>query len=371
VNNSGQHIGIWMVGPDSAIGWGGSPNYPYQEGAYFGNIIATPWQGYYCNGKDMARGEVPGRLGTPMATNVYVDPYSANGANGNCKQPTGGCTELNQGYTACTDPAPTAPYTTGHKWNHVVTVWRNFESTQMYKICNVYSGKCLGTVNGSSSIEQRTYGGAGTQDWQILQVGTTSNYQVVNVSSGMALGLDINGALIQSKYTGAANQVMPIKYMGGNTGYANLLFSSNNKSGLWVPSSSDGAQVQMSNTLNSDNSRWTFFAVGATSSASTGGSTSSGSSGGTNPCAAFCPSPTVFTTSNYQAGALGTGASCRETTASLSGVNISNISGRTLSINGTAFASDGTISALPPKVNGGYCIQATAGGLSFASYATW
>src|SRR4051812_3826522 len=33
VNNSGQHISIWMVGPDPAIGWTSSPLYPYQEGA--------------------------------------------------------------------------------------------------------------------------------------------------------------------------------------------------------------------------------------------------------------------------------------------------------------------------------------------------
>ena len=73
VNNSGQHISIWLVGPDTGIGWGVSPHFPYQEGAFFGNIFASPWQGYYCAGKDMASGEVPGRLGTPLASNVYVE----------------------------------------------------------------------------------------------------------------------------------------------------------------------------------------------------------------------------------------------------------------------------------------------------------
>jgi hypothetical protein len=369
VNNSGQHISIWMVGPDSTVGWGADADYPYQEGAYFGNIIATPWQGYYCNGKDMASGEVPGRLGTPMSSTVYVDPY---GANGNCQQGTTACTALNQGYAPCNDPAPMAPYTTGHKWNHVITVWRNFEATQMYKICNVYSGKCLGVANGSTSsgasIEQRTYSGTGGQDWQILQV-SSGNYKVVNVASGMAL--DVNGTqLVQRTYSGSASQLLPIKYSPGNKGYANLVLSSNTKSGLWVSSNTDGALVQMSSTLGSDNARWTFMAVGPVSAAPTGGTTS-GSSGGTNPCAAFCSSPTVFTTSNYQAGALGTGAVCRETTASLAGVNFSNIAGRTLTVNGTAFTADGTISALPAKVNGGYCIQASAGGLSYASFATW
>ena len=165
--------------------------------------------------------------------------------------------------------------------------------------------------------------------------------------------------------------MLPIKYSPGNNGYAQLVLSSNTKYGLNVSSSSDGAPVQVSNSITTNYGQWTFFAVGAVGSAPTGGSTSSGSSSGTNPCAAFCSSPTVFTTSTYQAGALGTGASCRETTASLSGVNFSNIAGRTLSINGVGYTSDGNISALPPKVNGGYCIQATAGGLSYASYATW
>ncbi len=92
VNNSGQHISIWMVGPDPGIGWGTSALYPYQEGAYFGNIFAAPWQGYYCAGNDMASGEVPGRLGSPLASNVYVDKY---GAGGLCKQPAA-CTVTNE-----------------------------------------------------------------------------------------------------------------------------------------------------------------------------------------------------------------------------------------------------------------------------------
>ena len=78
VNNSGVNIGIWLDGPDSGIGWGSSPSYPYQEGAFFGNLFPSPWQGYYCIGKDMGAGEVPGRLGTPIATNVYINPYGSN-----------------------------------------------------------------------------------------------------------------------------------------------------------------------------------------------------------------------------------------------------------------------------------------------------
>jgi len=368
VNNSGQHISIWLVGPDPGIGWGSSTSYPYQEGAYFGNIIANPWQGYYCAGKDMASGEVPGRLGTPMSSTVYVDPYGAGVA---CNKPNT-CTPSTDGYTPCNDPAPMAPYTTGHKWNHVVTVWRNFEQTQMYKICNVYSGKCLGVVNDSSadgaSIEQRTYSGNGGQNWQIFQIPNTNNYKIVNVASGKVL--DYSGTqMVQRTYSGTASQWYPIKYIKDQPGQANLVPSSNSKSGLCVSANTDGSLVQLNTSLTSNNDRWTFFAVGPVSADTT--ETGTVTSGGTNPCAAFCSNPTVFTSANYQAGALGAGDVCRETTASLSGVNISNISGRTFKINGEAYTADGSISALPAKVNGGYCLQATAGGYDFASFATW
>ncbi len=40
VNNSGLHVGLWLVGPDNGIGWGSSPNFPFQEAAYFGNLFA-------------------------------------------------------------------------------------------------------------------------------------------------------------------------------------------------------------------------------------------------------------------------------------------------------------------------------------------
>jgi hypothetical protein len=254
-----------------------------------------------------------------------------------------------------------------------VTVWRNFEQTQMYKICNVSSGRCLGVVGGSTAdgayVEQRTYSGAAGQTWQILQV-SSGNYKIINVTSGKVL--DANGTqMIQKTYSGASSQWFPVKYIKDQPGYANLVSSSNTKNGLCVSSSNDGALVQLNASLTSNYERWTFTAVGPVSAA-TSDTTTPGSGGtGTNPCAAFCANPTVFSTTNYQAGNLGTADVCRETTASLSGVNISNIAGRTLKVNGVAYVADGTVSALPAKVNGGYCFQATAGGYDYASFATW
>src|SRR5581483_5655457 len=51
VNTSGQHITLWLDGDSSAIGWGRSTDYPYQEGSFFGNIFVSPPTAYYCNGK--------------------------------------------------------------------------------------------------------------------------------------------------------------------------------------------------------------------------------------------------------------------------------------------------------------------------------
>ncbi len=77
VNNSGTNIDIW-IDSEGAIGWGTSPDFPYQEGSFFGNLFPNPWQGFYCNGKGYDAGSVPGRLGAPLASNVYVNPYGGN-----------------------------------------------------------------------------------------------------------------------------------------------------------------------------------------------------------------------------------------------------------------------------------------------------
>ena len=88
-----------------------------------------------------------------------------------------------------------------------------------------------------------------------------------------------------------------------------------------------------------------------------------------DPCAGLCYPPVVKTGPSIQSGNLGTGAICQETTATLSGGNCSNMTGRTLTVNGTAVNCNGW--TLPAKRNNGYCVQVTSGGLSYASYATW
>ena len=117
-----------------------------------------------------------------------------------------------------------------------------------------------------------------------------------------------------------------------------------------------------------------FFVVRAVNSAGTSGNSNQASAtpsaGGSTPCAGLCTGPTVFSTSNFQSGNLGTAARCFETTASLSaGGNCSNMMSRTLNINAGA-AQNCTGWTLPAKRNNGYCIQ-IAGAPDYASFATW
>ncbi len=95
--------------------------------------------------------------------------------------------------------------------------------------------------------------------------------------------------------------------------------------------------------------------------------------GASNPCAAFCGSPTTFAGPNHSSGNLGTGAVCYQTTSVIHGGNCGNFVGpRRLSVNGIAEPCAGANwSSVPAAVNGGYCIQTTAGNQSYAYFTTW
>jgi hypothetical protein len=291
VNNSGQHIGIWLDGPDNGIGWGSSTSYPYQEGAFFGNLFSQPWQGYYCSGKDMSSGEVPGRLGTPIATNVYVNPY------GNAVPCKNACTITNEGYTNCQDYSPISPNTSGHKWTHVVTVWRNFEQTQMYRICTKSTPtRCLGVVGNSTAdganVEQRSYNAGAGQQWQILQV-ETGKYKFVNVGSGKVL--DANGTqMVQRSYSGAASQKIPVVYFTDQPGWANLKPSSGS-TGLSAPDTTDGALMKLSSNLSPDYAKWGFTALGLAPNGGSGTTDSTGAAGSSGSSGAGGSSGTTIT----------------------------------------------------------------------------
>jgi len=265
VNNSGLHVSIWLDGPDTGIGWGSSPNYPFKEAGYFGNLFTSNMPGNYCAGKDMGSGDAKGRLGSPFGNNsaVLTSPYGwqwdgASSQNVPQYCLSGGCTLMNEGFSTCPDPSGNANHP---RWDHVVTVWRNFEATQLYKICNKSSGKCLGVVNGSmtsgANVEQRAYDGRAGQTWKILQV-SPGNYKIINKTSGMSL--DVNGSqVVQRPY---ASQAFPITYLSDMPGFMNIKMASNPTFGFWNNwSTSDGGLVQTTNNVTTDCAKWTMTAV--------------------------------------------------------------------------------------------------------------
>jgi hypothetical protein len=280
VNNSGLHVGIWLVGPDAGIGWGTSPDFPYQEGTYFGNLFANNMPGNYCTGKNMGAGDAKGRLGSPFGNNASImnAPYGWQYDNAshqnvpsycvNTMTPANGCTAQNEGFSSCADPAPAAPYTAGHRWTHPVTVYRNFEPTMLFKICNKNGGntKCLGVVNGSTAsganVEIRGYTGAAGQTWQILKGAAAGTYKIINKTSGMSL--DVNGTqAVQKPYT---SQSFPISYVATDPGFSALKLSGSSGA-MWTNwSVSDGTLVQtVVGQDTADTAKWTFMAVGPAS----------------------------------------------------------------------------------------------------------
>jgi hypothetical protein len=167
------------------------------------------------------------------------------------------------------DQSPQAPYGAGHAWTHPVTVYRNFEPTQIYKICNQSGGKCLGVVGGSvmdgANVEQRAFTGAAGQTWRILQV-SPGIYKLINETSGKSI--DVNGTqVVQRTFTGVASQQVPIAYTTGQPGFANLKVAS-------IPgavfsnlgSITDGALIQdTTGPSTADSAMWTFTAIGSAS----------------------------------------------------------------------------------------------------------
>ena len=93
-----------------------------------------------------------------------------------------------------------------------------------------------------------------------------------------------------------------------------------------------------------------------------------------SPCAGLCDSPTVFSyTGSYQAGNLGTGTVCRETSSVVHGGNCGNFAGgRKLWVNGVQQTCDYlNWASLPPPRSGGYCVQTSAGDYPWAYFVLW
>ena len=97
-----------------------------------------------------------------------------------------------------------------------------------------------------------------------------------------------------------------------------------------------------------------------------------GAGGGTAPCSSLCTGPTIFSSQSFQSGNLGTAATCHQTVANLTGANCGNFAaGRVFRINDVVTTCNGGNLPLPPKRNGGYCFQSTAGDFPWAYFVTF
>src|ERR1041385_5116916 len=87
INTSGVHVPLWFDSEATPIGWGTNPNYPAQEGTFFGNLITTGSlanlgmpgingpAAYFCEGAGITAGVVSGRLTSGITGVPYVNPY--------------------------------------------------------------------------------------------------------------------------------------------------------------------------------------------------------------------------------------------------------------------------------------------------------
>ena len=171
VNTKGQHIGLWMVGPSPALGWGYTSDYPYQEGSFFGNIFVSPPVANYCNGSDFNSAVVPGRLGAGQVGSPYKNPFPGTGrCSDNCVGVTGythwdavGNPDVPDGFTKC-----------GTR-SRVITVYREFDGSTDYKLCNRASGLCLDVAGNSTaegaSFDQIAYVSQPRDKFRIVKLG--------------------------------------------------------------------------------------------------------------------------------------------------------------------------------------------------------
>jgi hypothetical protein len=258
VNTSGQHIALWLDGDSAALGWGQNQDYPFQEGSFYGNIFVSPPQGYFCDGKDFAFGVVPGRLGAGQTNAPYMNPL---GQDMLCKYRCAAANAAVDGFASC-------PGIGTDQFRHVVTVWRNFDPSTAYKVCNRASTKCLAVVGGSTASNaavaqyacSSTLAGA---RWKVLQV-SPQNFKLINVESGLALStaggaLADGTSLVQLPYAAAATQIWTAKSMADGTGFFSLTPSSSSTAALTVPPSgipAEGTAINVSDYEWADYQKW-------------------------------------------------------------------------------------------------------------------
>jgi hypothetical protein len=269
VNTSGVHVPLWMDSESPKIGWGVSPNYPKQEGTFFGNILMTGSLSgigmagvtgpvaYFCEGAGITAGVVAGRL-TSGATNVpYRNPY---GTNVKCinGQTAGGPTS----------PGMTAPdgfkqaCANGYCFQNgePITVWRNpsytptFDGTYRYGFAPMSaSSKAIdvayGSQNWGTAVQQFANNGADAQKFAIQANG--SNWKIAmkantNKCVGMVNNGTGNGTMTEIQdCNGSTSQAWNITADANTGGFTIKNVAANRCLDVPWSSQADGARLQV------------------------------------------------------------------------------------------------------------------------------
>ena len=342
INTTGRHVNLYLDSP-VVLGLGRSNTYPMQEGAFFGNIFVSPPQGFYCNGYDSDRGPAAGRIGANQVGSPYHNPF---GGAGRCQDNCSVVGANSEAFGSC------------NGYNNVITVFRDFDPALPYTICNQSSGMCLDVKGNSTSagavIDMYPANGGMNQKWVFERVNTNShdgNYRIRSASSNLYLDVvgsskAAGGVVDQAMNTGTTNQMWNmIQIVAGSY----LMENENSRLLLNTDGIPQGGQIVQNGSGSYDDSQmWKLTLVDPT-----GGAAAPTTS---DPCSSYCSPATQLPTQNWNTGNLGTAATCYSTTFPITTMNCGNMTGRTLSVNGTAVNCSSP--TLPAKVNGGYCFAA-------------
>ena len=100
VNTTGVHYPLWMVASAPAIGWGLNRDFAHQEGAFFGNLFASPPAAYFCGGRDFGVRAIPGRIGSAQGAAPYSNLYGPRGLCASACTPADAA-HAGEGFTSC------------------------------------------------------------------------------------------------------------------------------------------------------------------------------------------------------------------------------------------------------------------------------
>ena len=256
VNTTGQHISLWLDSASPAIGWGRDGNFPYQEGTFYGNIFQSPPKAYYCDGRDHAFGVVPGRLGANQTNSPYTNPLGPDVlCKDRCK--VAGGADGTDGFSSC-------PGIGDESFTRVVTVYRNFDPSTLYKICNRMSGLCLDVAppgeeagDGAPILEQPYDSAFFGQKW-LVTMPSPGQYQVTNFATGLALSSS-GSAMMLHPFMGASTQLWAFRSMADGTGYDQIIPLSSDAGSVTAPnngSSTPGQTIGLSTWLYNDAQKW-------------------------------------------------------------------------------------------------------------------